>query len=261
MAYDIRFGWLGETRRATLSALLTTLVEDWATDWWLTSSAVAVETQPLMDEGSFEKGTVPLLASHDAGSLVIVASGRDFDMTGRHMVGLTNDANNELAQRVGEDAFNDLVARVRQRAGISTLTPPVRAEIPAELGDRRFGAFALSAVIGRLQLRLLLDRRMADRLAPPAASKPVSLESRQSTVQMAPVRVVATMAFGSVDLMQLSDLCVGEVLVGEHALDKAVRVQLEGHGVIANAYLRRSGTQRALMFDGNNTSQERSDHE
>jgi len=46
---------------------------------------------------------------------------------------------------------------------------------------------------------------------------------------------------------------VGEVLVGDRSLEEALQLHVEGHGVVANGYLRRSGTQRAVMLDGVNS--------
>jgi flagellar motor switch protein FliM len=79
-------------------------------------------------------------------------------------------------------------------------------------------------------------------------------------VQHAPLRVVAMMDFGSVDLAHLSDLSVGEILVGDRKLDEALQIHLEGQGSIATGYLRRLGEQRAVMLDGVK-QQEKSSHE
>jgi len=60
------------------------------------------------------------------------------------------------------------------------------------------------------------------------------------------------MDFGSVDLAHLSDLSVGEILIGDRKLEEALQIHLEGRGAVATGYLRRLGEQRAVMFDGVN---------
>jgi hypothetical protein len=260
MTNDVRFGWLGETRRAALHALLAGQVDDWGHAWWVGAADGSIDVQPLEKTAAHDKRSLPLLSLHPAGALAIHLGAKDFDAMGRFLVGTTSDADVELAYRIGEEALTDLAARIQQRAGIGKAGNLVRDAAPLSLEHARLGTFSVSVSMGRLQIELAIDRRMADRLAPPAVTRSTNLVSRQSAIQHAPLRVVAMMDFGSVDLAHLSDLSVGEILVGDRKLDEALQIHLEGHGAVATGYLRRLGEQRAVMLDGVK-QQEKNSHE
>ncbi|GGA15802.1 hypothetical protein [Dyella caseinilytica] len=260
MVKDVRFGWLGETRREALHALLAAQVNDWAREWWIGSADGAIEVQPLESIAGHDKRSLPLLSSHEAGSLAVHLGAKDFDAIGRFLAGTSSDADSELAYRIGEDALKDLAARIQRRAGIGKASGVARGTASLSLERASLGAFGVSVSIGRLQMELAIDRQMADRLAPPAVAGSANLVSRQSAIQHAPLRVVAMMDFGSVDLAHLSDLSVGEILVGDRKLDEALQIHLEGHGAVASGYLRRLGEQRAVVVDGLKP-QENSSHE
>jgi hypothetical protein len=250
MMKDVRFGWLGETRRAALHTLLATQVTEWAREWWIGAADGVIEVLPAEHAVAHDKCNLPLLSTHEAGSLAMYLGAKDFDSIGRFLVGTTSDADMELAQRVGEEALTDLATRIQRRAGLHKASPLARETGPLGLEHARLGAFCLTVSIGRLQMELVIDRPMADRLAPPTVAGGANLEPRQHAIQHTPLRVVAMMDFGSVDLAHLSDLSVGEILVGDRKLDEALQLHLEGHGAIATAYLRRLGEQRAVMLDG-----------
>jgi hypothetical protein len=252
MTNDVRFGWIGAARRAALHTLLATQMDDWAREWWIGAVDGAIEIHAVEKEAGHDKRNLPLLSTHEAGSLALYLGGKDFDAVGRFLVGTTSDADIELAQRIGEEALTDLATRIQRRAGVNKASRLVREAVPLALEHAHLGAFSVTAAIGRLQLELVIDRRMADRLVPPTASQGAGLVARQAAIQQAPLRVVAMMDFGSVDLAHLSDLSVGEILVGDRKLDEALQIHLEGHGAVATGYLRRSGEQRAVMLDGLN---------
>ena len=260
MTHDVRFGWIGVTRRTALHTLLATQVDDWAREWWIGAADGAIEVNAMEKEAPHDKRSMPLLSSNEAGCLALYLGAKDFDAVGRFLVGTTSDGDVELAQRMGEEALTDLATRIQRRAGVSKASRLVREPTPLVLEHARLGAFSVTAAIGRLQLELVIDRRMADRLVPPTASHAAGLVPWQAAIQQAPLRVVAMMDFGSVDLAHLSDLSVGEILVGDRKLDEALQIHLEGHGVVAAGYLRRSGEQRAVLLDGLN-QQESSRHE
>ncbi|MBE1162745.1 hypothetical protein [Dyella acidiphila] len=259
MHNDLRFGWLGESRRTALHALLAAQLSDWAQAWWIGAADNAIDVHTLDKPAGYERHR-PWLALHDSGALAIHTGAKDVDAIGRFLAGTNTDADSELAQRVGEEALADLAARIQHRAGIGKTNALVREAAPLSLEHARLGAYAVGVSIGRMQWELAIDRNLADRLAPPAASRQAALVSRQHAIQQAPLRVLAMMDFGAVDLAQLSDLSVGEVLVGDRKLDEALQLHVEGHGAIATAYLRRLGEQRAVMLDGVK-QQEKSSHE
>jgi len=251
MTQDVRFGWLGESRRSLLHALLAGLVDDWVRGWWVGAADGAIEVHADDKDGVADKRNKPWLSTSEAGMFAVYAGGRDVDGIGRFLVGVSTDADMELAQRVGEDALQDLAVRVQRRAGVNKAAQLARENAPLSIEHARLGACRVTATIGRLQLGLAIDRNLADRLAPPvAATHDTRLVSRQAAIQQAPLQVQAVMDFGAVDLAHLSDLSVGEVLIGDRTLDEPLQIHVQGHGAVAAGYLRRSGEQRAVVLDG-----------
>ena len=251
MTQDGRFGWLGETRRTALHTLLAGLVDDWAHDWWIGAADGAVEVSADENDVSQDKRNRPWVSTTEAGTLALYSGAKDVDVIGRFLAGTTTDADLDLAQRVGDDALHDLAARIQRRAGVNKASQLPRENAPLSVEHARLGAFRVTATIGRLQLGLAIDRNLADRLTPPAASdRGAGLVPRQAAIQQAPLKVLAVMDFGSVDLAHLSDLSVGEVLIGDRKLDEPLQIHLQGHGAVVAGYLRRSGEQRAVVLDG-----------
>lgn len=252
MTQEVRFGWLGQTRRAALLTLLAAQVEDWAREWWINAADNGVQVHALEQDAPHEKRGLSWLSTHEMGSLAIHLGARECDAVGRFLAGITSDADVELAQRVGEEALADLAARLQRRAGFNKTAAPAKGVMPLTLSHARLGAFSVTASLGRLQLEVSIDRRLADRLAPPATAQGANLAPRHTAIQQAPLRVLAMMDFGSVDLGHLADLSVGEILVGDRKLDETLQIHLQGHGPIAEGYLRRTGEQRAVVLDGVN---------
>jgi flagellar motor switch/type III secretory pathway protein FliN len=251
MTQDVRFGWLGESRRGLLHALLAGLVDDWARGWWVGAADGMIEVHADDKDGVADKGNKPWLSTSEAGTFAVYAGGRDVDGIGRFLVGVSTDADMELAQRVGDEALHDLAVRIQRRAGANKAHPLSRENAPLSVEHARLGACRVTATIGRLQLGLAIDRNLADRLAPPAATiGDTRLVSRQAAIQRAPLQLQAVMDFGSVDLAHLSDLSVGEVLIGDRKLDEPLQIHVQGHGAVVAGYLRRSGELRAVVLDG-----------
>ncbi|GLQ86475.1 hypothetical protein [Dyella flagellata] len=253
MTQDVRFGWLGQSRRTALHTLLAGLVEDWARNWWMGSAEGAIEVHAEVTELDQEKRSMPWISTSDAGALAIYSAGKDFDGLGRFLAGASasTDADADLVHQVGESAMTDLASRVQRRAGVNNTAQLRKESAPLSVEQARLGAFCVTASIGRLTLELAIDRNLADRLAPPAAiSRQSGLAQRQAAIQTASLKMTAVMDFGSVDLAHLSDLSIGEVLVGDRGLDEPLHLHLQGHGAIAAGFLRRSGEQRAVVIDG-----------
>jgi hypothetical protein len=260
MSHDIQFGWISESRRSVLQGLLANLVDDWAREWWLDYANGQVTVVAVEEPAHSSRRGLPLLSSDDAGAIAIQLSTRDVDGVGRHLASTASDEGQLLAQRIGEEALANLVLRIRQRAGSGKAPVLSKAAMPMGLEHARLGAFAVAATLGRLSMELVIDRHIADRLAPPVAAAPRQLAPRHQALQQAPLRVVAMMDFGAMDLAQLSDLSVGEVLVGDRRLDEPLRIHLEGYGAVATAFLRRLDEQRAVVLDGVH-AEEGKDHE
>ena len=250
MTSEIRFGWLGEARRAALRTSIAAEVMDWSRAWWMHHAPGEVDVRSIEPDSLYSRAVMPLVSANDAGVLVLHLNGKSTDAIGRHLAGAASDEDAGLAQRIGQDALEDLVLRLRRKAGamkIAALCPDVT---PLALEDARLGAYAVALSLGRMELGLVIDRRLADCLAPSSAIKSVSLVPRQAAIGHAALTVTAVMNFGSINLSQLSDLCVGEVLVGDRRLEDTLHIHVDGHIAVANGHLRRQGTKRAVMFDG-----------
>lgn len=251
MNKDVRFGWLGESRCEALQTLLSNLVHDWAYGWWLGAGDGVVEvcaSDAITSQSSHSSAWV---ATHDEGALAIYyLGGKDMDAVGRYLTDVTTDADSELARRVGEEATADLIDQILRRAGMNPPPKLTKAAVPVSVEHIRLGAFHMGVTIGRLQFSLSIDRHIADRLVPPfSTGSKAGLVSRQAAIQTASLEMVASMDFGSIDLAHLSDLSVGEVLVGDRKLHEGLRLHLTDHGTVALGFLRRLGEQRAVILD------------
>lgn len=254
---EVRFGWIGESRRTTLRSVLAAEVTDWSHDWWIHHSAAEVDVRAASRSHDVSvRGALPWVASNESGSMAFDLAGREIDAVGRHLAGAVGDEDTDWAQRIGQDALEDLATRIYKRAGSGKSVKLSRLSASEGLARARLGAYAATIALGPLKLDLAVDRQLADRLVPPRATNGMNLVPRQDALGDAPLRIHAIMDFGAVNLTHLSDLRVGEVIVGDRALDESLEVCVEGHRSVATGYLRRAGKQRAVMLDGVN-SQER----
>jgi hypothetical protein len=249
---EIRFGWVGETRRTILRSLITAEVADWSRDWWIHHASAEVEVQSKSssrDVGPRE--SLPWVSDSELGSLAFHLGSKEMDAIGRHLTGTVADEDTTWAQRIGQDALEDLLMRIHKRAGLSKPVRLSKMHAPTSLEHARLGVFAAVIALGSLKLGLALDRQLVDRLVPPhITARGANLVSRHEALAGAPLHIQAVLDFGAVSLTHLSDLRVGEVVVGDRGLDEALEIHVEGRGSIATGYLRRSGSQRAVMLDG-----------
>lgn len=250
---EVRFGWIGETRRTTLRSLIAAEVSDWSRDWWIhhVSAEVDVRSSDLRDGD--DKGGMPWVSSNESGSIAIHLGAKEIDAVGHHLAGVIGDEGAAWAQRIGRDSLEDLAARIHKRAGPTKPVKLSRLDASAGLVDARLGAYVATITLGSLGLDLVVDRRLVDRLVPPRPAEGMRLVPRHDALGSAPLRVSAVMDFGSVKLTQLSDLRVGEIIAGDRGLQEALEIYIEGRGSVATGYLRRSGAQRAVMLDGANS--------
>jgi len=246
-----RFGWIGETRRSALLDTLSALIEDWAEAWWCgyAKGQLAVIAAGEMDAQSRLQGAY--ISHATTGSVAIHVGSRGPDAIARHLAATVTDDDLDLAMKIGEQALNDLAMNIHSRAGSLGAGAPVKASLPQSLLETRLGAFAVTATVGRLPVMLIIDRQLGERLVPPRASKTGEpLSTRHVALSRAPLRVNAVMDFGQVDLAHLSDLSVGEVLIGDQKLDEPLHIHVEGKGAVAVGFMRRIGEKRAIVIDG-----------
>jgi hypothetical protein len=254
---DFRFGWLGDSRRSLLRKLVSGEVVEWAREWWVNHTLADVDVGQAEHRRFGNQSSMPFALLGPSGSLVMFPGSKGLDGIGRHLAGAVDEEDAGWAQRIGEEALDDLAVRIYRRAGIAKPSPSAEsAALPPDLIRADLGSSVMTIALGRQEWALAMDRHLVDRLVPPAALQRTALASRQSALDGVPLRVKAVIDFGSVNLTHLSDLRVGEILVGDKGLEEPLQLHVEGHRAVATGYLRRLGTQRAVMLDGVN-SQER----
>ncbi|MES2311595.1 MAG: hypothetical protein V4566_04790 [Pseudomonadota bacterium] len=250
---DVRFGWLGESRRVALLSLISGEVAEWSQEWWIDHASAEVDVHWIEHRRFTTQGSMPFASIGPSGSLAMFLGSKGLDGIGRYLAGTVDEEEGGWAQRIGEEALEDLAARVYRRAGMAKPAPLSAHAAPPDVERADLGSGVVAVVLGRLEWALAMDRQLVDRLVSPRAVQRTGLASRQSALNGVALRVEARIDFGSINLTHLSDLRVGEVLVGDRSLEEALQLHVEGHGVVANGYLRRSGTQRAVMLDGVNS--------
>lgn len=251
MEDGVRFGWLGETRRLALRALVTAEVRDWSNDWWIRHADGEVDVCEEDPRDIHAKSGMPLVVSDSGGALAFYLGSKGIEVVGRHLAGASHEEDAGLASFLGGEALQDLASRIRRRAGISGCPEATRGHGPAEVQEGQLGAFTMAISLGRLCLELTIDRNLADRLVPPSAPQAAQLVPREGALARATLRVATVMDFGEVSLAHLSDLKVGEVLVGDQRLEDALPLHLNGRGAVAAGFLRRQASHYAIVLDGN----------
>lgn len=251
MGGGIQFGWLGETRRVALRALLAAEVFDWSHDWWIGHAEGEVEVREENPQVIHEESGTPYVVADGNGTLAFYLGNKSIGAVGRHLAAGSQEEDAGLAPYLGEESLQDLATRIRRRAGLSGCPENARRQGPSEVQDERLGAYAAALSLGRLKLELSIDRRLADRLAPPSSPDGLQLVARQDALGRASLCVAAVMDFGVVSLAHLSDLKVGEVLVGDHRLEDALPLRVKGRDVVAKGFLRRQASHYAIVLDGN----------
>lgn len=246
----IRFTWLGESRREVLRKLVGAEVSEWSREWWIDHVPADIDVNPVDHRSFIMRGAAPYVSTGELGSLALFLGGRGSGALGRHLAGAMDEEDAGWAQRIGEDALEDLAVRIFRRAGIADSPGLRQSASPPELARAELGSCILAVTVGRLGLNLALGRQLVDRLVPPRAPGKAGLASRRSALDGIPIRLDAIMDFGSVNLAQLTDLRVGELLIGDTELGEPLLMRIEGGVVAANGYLRRTGTKRAVMLDG-----------
>lgn len=211
------FGWMGKTRRDTVTAKAANVVQAWWDAWAMTAARVAA-----------------------AGGADVVPDGVCRQVEGRGvafcidgnlaeaLTGLVAAQGGELAAHVERSALVDLARRM---AGVDTLDGTSLHDIeavPDILADPRWGGCALVLGIGGLRLRMWLDRHVASRWAPLPAARPASLATRIEAVAPAPARLCALLDLGDIALDELHGLAPGDVLATLAPLGRLPEITLAG---------------------------------
>ncbi len=261
---EFRFGWLGQTRRQSLQALLHAEAQQWLRAWAL-RTAVEIEVREIADADQAGSGRADvdqndtghavaasrtmMLWSDAGGRLALVVDEALGKRLGCRLADVS-EGDGEPATALGREALRELATRLWRKADAPQ---PLAQEHEVEnlpWAESRCGGWSAVIAFGDLSWQISLDRRLADRLSPPAASRSPALTSRQAALAGTRLRLSATLDFGSISLSGLSDLRVGEILLGDCSLDQPVSLGTAGHPDLALAQLRRSENHYAVVLDG-----------
>lgn len=251
---DMRFGWLGESRRTALHSLLLKVISDWSHDWWLNHSAAAVDVYPI-DEWRLPMDAAEYLAVKGLGRMMLCPVQGKAGL-GAHLAGNPGDEKGELAKKIGDEALIDLGNRIERRAGLVRMESWQVTEPPADMLKSYLGAYIATASLGEFAIDLAFDRAIADALVPPKPLGASSLVSRQAAMERSPIAVDIYLPLGVTKLSQLDDLRVGEILIGDATLADPIELRLGSH-VLAIGSLRRMGHQRAAVITEEHPSQKK----
>jgi hypothetical protein len=247
---ELRYGWLSESRRVVLRSLISGEVLQWSRDWCIGQSAAQVDVRA--SELFADDGQETCWRGWDSasGAMTFLLSADTEVSWGRYMAALSDGDDSGLAASLGAESLQDLSGRLLQRAGIRETIELVDLSPGRALLAEGFGAYAVTIEVGEVSWHMLVDRRLADRLAPPEKAKSIPLASRDLAVGNTKVPVSAVMAFGSVSLSAITGLRVGEILVGDSELDRPVEIRVGQRGSIAAGSLKQQAQKRAITLTG-----------
>ncbi|MHB1059455.1 MAG: hypothetical protein ACYC0F_16400 [Rhodanobacter sp.] len=252
----VRYAWLGESRREALRALVGTKVSEWSVEWWLDHVPADIDVHSVDHRSFIVRGAAPYVSAGESGALALFLEGRGAAAVGRHLAGAVDEEDAGWAQHIGEEALEDLASRIFRSAGVAGSPGLRQSAASPELARAELGGCILAINLGRLGLNLALGRQLIDHLVPPRIARKPGLASRRTALEGISLRLDAIMDFGSVNLAQLTDLRVGELLVGDTELGEPLSMRIEGSVTTARGYLRRIGTKRAVMLDGLHSQKE-----
>ncbi|WP_426271806.1 FliM/FliN family flagellar motor C-terminal domain-containing protein [Dyella kyungheensis] len=240
-----RFGWLGESRRIELHALLVRDVSEWSRDWWMEHSSAAIDVYPL--DAWVPAKEPPATWRLGAGTLELL-SHRGEAALGSYLSAHAGDDSSLLASRIGHRALADLALRLSRRAQ-APLGNLSEGESPLDACHRlELGAYMATVSLGRFTFALAMDRAVVDLLVPVKSPEKAALAPRAQAMNGVDVSLEVCIPLGSASLSQLDDLRVGEVLVGDALLSAPVEIRLvDGHS-IAFATLGERDSSRAVTL-------------
>jgi len=211
------FGWMGETRRRSVTAKAGALVQAWWDAWSLTAA------QATVDGGA---DIVP-----DGVCRQVEGRGIAFCVDGDLIAALTQRVaheGGELAVHLERAALVDLARRLTGADSLDDSSLHAVEAVPDTLADPRWGGCALVLAVGGLRLRLWLDRRAAAAWAPLPASRPMALVARFEAAAPASARLRASLDLGEIALDELQGLLPGDVIATLAPLTRPLDMTLAG---------------------------------
>jgi Type III flagellar switch regulator (C-ring) FliN C-term len=245
---ELRFGWLGESRRAALRALIAGEVLQWSRDWCVGHSAARVDVRAA--DSLPEVADVRLRGvDGQVGTLAFELQVGTEASWGMHLAALSVADESGMANSLGAESLEDLATRLLRRAGVRETVKLGDVSCARALSSECFGAYAATIEVADMAWNIVLDRRLADRLVPPEQTSASPLASRDAAMGNTSVPVSAVMTFGTVSLSAISGLRVGEILVGDRELHQPVEIRVGTRGAIATGTLKQQARKRAITLN------------
>lgn len=251
-----RFGWIGSTRRTVLRGKIATCVQAWLADWHVADGGQtpSVEDAPIvpysLDEACVLQGGIAQPC------LMVVVSRDELVRLGNWLAGIRESAA-ALSQDVGRAALEDLARRVGRLIGNGEVVEHGESAWPQSLTREELGAVGVAFDVGGVAVSVALSRDAVDAACPPAPLEASpALRPRTDAAGTTSVRLTAGLDFGSISMRELADLRVGEVLVGECALNAPLHILAPGRVSLGRARMGRINNRLAVVLTEHPTLQE-----
>jgi len=225
---------LGERRSGELTATVTSRVESWLRRWAVGASTASVRREPW--EAECDGTPIAGLATGHAGVSLIDA---EADAFGAWLAQAPRTGGQRLPARLAAAALDDLRAHL-VGAGAKVADSVDR---PAK---RHWFHFIVSLDAG-FKVRVLVDRMLVDRLAPPAKPPKRALIPRAEAAAGVPVACTFALNLGSVSVADVLGLAPGDVLVGQATLDALLQCRVGESATPHTFQLSRQGRRFAAV--------------
>jgi hypothetical protein len=225
--------WVSEDRRKKALENLTSRVAAWSGRWSLTPAPLDPQLVALEE---LQASVQPYSGEH--GVVVLQVEGGSVSDLGGTLADAPPTGSKGLSQAIGERALDDL---------LSTLAGKPRTDItPAALLERT-GALAIRLNLSdRLRLLVGLHGDLVESYAPSVRKKPaVRLVRGADAARESTVNGRFVLDLGQVPLSDLDGLQLGDVLVGQSALDQPIRFESAGRASPLHFRLTRIAEARA----------------
>lgn len=225
---------LGERRHTELRTVLTARVDAWLRRWAVESSPVSVR---LTSERADSRDTS--IAGNASGRAGVSLAEGDADAFGAWLAQAPRTGGQGLPARLAEAAITDLRGQLLGAAA---------KDIDSAEGstERHWFNFVVTLESG-FALRVLIDRMLVDRLAPPMKAPKRPLTSRADAASDVPVACTFALDLGSVPVADVLGLAPGDVLVGQATLDAHLHCRVGESATPHTFRLIRQGRQFAAM--------------
>lgn len=197
---------LGERRRAELQAVLTTRVDAWLRRWAVQAPTVSVRLMPW--QGEFRDTPI---AGNATGRAAVSLCEADAEAFGAWLAKAPTMGGQGLPVRLTAAAIDDLRAQLLGAGG--------KAPGDSEHPNERHWFHLVVALDPGFELRVLIDRTLVDRLAPPTKAVKRTLMPRAEAAAGVPVACTFALDLGTVPVADVLGLAPGDVLVGQATLD------------------------------------------